>query len=218
MDRIIRTKTLLLCMASLLALSHMALAQVSMVKDIFPGSDSSFPFSLTNVNGTLFFRANDGTNGGELWKSDGTASGTVMVKDIIPGEGGSFPSDLTNVNGTLFFKANDGTNGEELWKTGQITGIDGDEEGRPTEFALSQNYPNPFNPETVIEYALPKATEVSLKIYNLRGQEVALLINDTMPAGNHQVIWDASNMASGVYIYRLQAANFVQTRKMLLLK
>jgi ELWxxDGT repeat protein len=69
------------------------------------------------VNGTLFFAADDGTNGIELWKSDGTAAGTVRVKNIRPGSGGSSPRYLTNVNGTVFFAANDGTNGIELWKS-----------------------------------------------------------------------------------------------------
>ena len=90
--------------------------------------------------------------------------------------------------------------------------------GLPTEFALSQNYPNPFNPETMIEYTLPFQSEVNLIIYNLRGEEVAHLINDNMLAGNHQVTWNASNFASGIYFYRLQAGDFVQTRKMVLLK
>ena len=88
----------------------------------------------------------------------------------------------------------------------------------PAEFSLSQNYPNPFNPETVIEYALPVRSDVKLIIYNLRGEEVALLFNGALPAGNHQVTWDASNFASGIYFYRLQAGSFVQTRKMVLLK
>ena len=70
------------------------------------------------MGGTLFFAADDGANGSELWKSDGTAAGTVLVKDITPGSRrGSCPSDLTNVNGTLFFAANDGTSGRELWKS-----------------------------------------------------------------------------------------------------
>src|SRR5439155_200257 len=87
-----------------------------LVKDINPGSGSSDPISLTNVNGTLFFAADDGSDGIELWKSDGTAAGTALVKDIGPGAGSSLPVHLTNVNGRLFFSAGDGSNGFELWK------------------------------------------------------------------------------------------------------
>ena len=96
-----------------------------MVKDIFPGSSSygaygSAPRELTDVNGTLFFSANDASNGGELWKSDGTSTGTVIVQDIFPGSGsvgayGSYPYDLTLANGTLYFAASDATNGREPW-------------------------------------------------------------------------------------------------------
>ena len=97
-------------------------AQV-MVKNIAPGALSSSPSYLTNVNGTLYFKAWDATNGFELWKSDGTSLGTVLVKDIRPGAGDSNPSNLTNVNGTLFFSADNGTNGVELWKSdGTIAG------------------------------------------------------------------------------------------------
>lgn len=104
-----------------------------LVKDINPGSNSygaygSFPFSLTNLNGTLVFSASDGTNGGELWRSDGTSMGTVLVKDINTavssyGAYGSNPFGLTNANGTLYFAARDATNGFELWKSdGTSTG------------------------------------------------------------------------------------------------
>ncbi|MGB3756385.1 MAG: ELWxxDGT repeat protein [Rivularia sp. (in: cyanobacteria)] len=100
-----------------------------LIKDINSGSDSSIsstPFTppapnsgnkFADVNDTFYFVADDGSNGNELWKSDGTESGTVLVKDIIPGSGSSNLDNLTNVNGTLFFTVNDGSNGTELWKS-----------------------------------------------------------------------------------------------------
>ena len=84
-----------------------------MVKDINPTGNSS-PYSMKNVNGVLFFSADDGTNGREFWKSDGTEAGTIMVKDINP-MGSSNPYTVTDANGILFFSADDGTNGRELW-------------------------------------------------------------------------------------------------------
>jgi hypothetical protein len=88
----------------------------------------------------------------------------------------------------------------------------------PTEFSLSQNYPNPFNPSTTISYGLPNASNVSLKIYNILGEQVASLVNKVMPAGYHTVNFDASKLASGMYIYRLEAGSFVQVKKMMMLK
>lgn len=85
------------------------------MKDINPGSAGSYPRFLTNVGRTLFFAADDGTDGYELWKSDGTEAGTVQVNDIYPESGGSHPKSLANVAGTLFFAANDGTHGRELF-------------------------------------------------------------------------------------------------------
>ena len=98
-----------------------------LVKDIYPGSSgdytySSYPRNLTVMNGVLYFTANDGTNGEELWKSDGTAGGTVLVRDIRSGSGGSYPQNLVAVNGVLYFVANDGTNGQELWKSDGTAG------------------------------------------------------------------------------------------------
>ena len=88
----------------------------------------------------------------------------------------------------------------------------------PREFLLKQNYPNPFNPVTKIEYTLSANSKVSLIIYNLLGQEVAQLINGPQSAGTHIVFWDASKVSSGIYFYRLQAGDFVRTKKMVLLK
>ncbi|MFH1867322.1 MAG: T9SS type A sorting domain-containing protein [Patescibacteria group bacterium] len=88
----------------------------------------------------------------------------------------------------------------------------------PASFVLTQNYPNPFNPTTRINYALPGAVKVTLKVYDLLGQEVALLVNERQPAGNYEVTFDASNIPTGLYIYRLRAGEFTQTKKMLLTK
>ena len=83
---------------------------------------------------------------------------------------------------------------------------------------LEQNYANPFNPITTIEYSLPKSGEVTLIVYNLLGDEVARLVDGFQPAGEYNTTWNASNIASGIYFYRLKAGDFVQTRKMVLLK
>ncbi len=91
--------------------------------------------------------------------------------------------------------------------------------GIPVNYQLSQNYPNPFNPTTVINFSIPKAGQVSLKVYNSLGQEIATLVNEFKGAANYQVDFDASNLSSGVYFYSLKVDNgFQQTKKMLLIK
>jgi hypothetical protein len=89
----------------------------------------------------------------------------------------------------------------------------------PSIFTLEQNYPNPFNPSTKIQYNLPENSFVSLKVYNTIGQEVASLVNGVVPAGSHEINFDASKLNSGVYFYTIKSGNnFVQTRKMILMK
>ena len=88
----------------------------------------------------------------------------------------------------------------------------------PTEFTLEQNYPNPFNPVTSIEYSLPEAANVKIEVYNLLGQVVDVLFNSEQEAGHHAVQWDASDLASGVYFYRLTAGDFTATKRMVLMK
>lgn len=88
----------------------------------------------------------------------------------------------------------------------------------PKKFNLKYNYPNPFNPVTTILYTMPKSSEVLLTVYDMLGHEVARLVDSIQSAGKHQVTWDASNSASGIYFYRFQAGEFIETRKMVLLK
>ncbi|MCR9131231.1 MAG: T9SS type A sorting domain-containing protein [bacterium] len=91
--------------------------------------------------------------------------------------------------------------------------------GVPTNFALEQNYPNPFNPSTNINFALPQTSKVTLTVYDMLGRKVATLINgEQLQAANHSVKFDASALASGMYIYRIEAGSFVSTRKMMLIK
>lgn len=88
----------------------------------------------------------------------------------------------------------------------------------PKQFVLEQNYPNPFNPTTVFRYQLPIASKVTLRIYNVLGQEIVTLVDDWQDAGNRTVEWNASNFSSGVYFYRLHAGSFIQTKKLILMR
>ncbi len=88
----------------------------------------------------------------------------------------------------------------------------------PNVYSLSQNYPNPFNPTTNIEYSIPKGSDVTLKIYDILGKEVATLVNKQQDAGTYIVTWNASSNASGVYFYRITAGSFVETKRMTLTK
>ncbi len=90
--------------------------------------------------------------------------------------------------------------------------------GAPKKFELSQNYPNPFNPTTTISYNLPEAANVKLTIFNLLGQEIKTLVNEFKEAGVHTLNFNASELNSGLYIYKLQAGSQVQTKKMTLIK
>ena len=127
----------------------------------------------------------------------------------------SFSDDITDVNAKSIYyrlKQIDFDGSYEYSDEVFVTNL------TPTKFVLEQNYPNPFNPTTTIKYSIAGEGIVTLKVFNTIGEEVALLVNETKLAGNYEVEFDASGLSSGIYLYRLHSGNFVQTRKMLLLK
>ena len=99
-----------------------------------------------------------------------------------------------------------------------ITSVEDQQEIIPTVFKLEQNYPNPFNPSTIIKFAVPEKSNVLIKIYDILGGEVATLVNEELDAGWYEKSFNASALASGVYIYRMNAGNFISTKKMLMVK
>ena len=111
------------------------------------------------------------------------------------------------------------TNGQVFKKGDGTTSVENKVE-LPLEFGLEQNYPNPFNPSTIIKYSLPSAEFVKIKLYDILGNQIALLVSETKEAGNHsyQLSTDNYNLSSGVYLYRIEAGKFVSTKKMVLIK
>ena len=104
-----------------------------------------------------------------------------------------------------------------LLKPGTL-GVQNEQKNIPTSISLMNNFPNPFNPSTTIQYQLPAMMHARISIYNILGQEVATLVNEIKDAGEYAVTFDASRLASGLYLYQLKAGSFVQTKKMLLIK
>ncbi|MBK9332458.1 MAG: T9SS type A sorting domain-containing protein [Ignavibacteria bacterium] len=139
---------------------------------------------------------------------------------------GVFANNGTNPNGSYILRISDNAAGDtgslRSWTLkidyNTITGVNNNVTSIPNEFSLNQNYPNPFNPSTKIAYTIPNNGLVTLKIYNLLGKEVASLVNEVKNAGSYEVNFNAANLSSGVYFYRLESGNFVDTKKMFLLK
>lgn len=120
-----------------------------------------------------------------------------------------------------------GSNGEKLFfiqtitfkaKRDPATSIFGDNSSLFNQYKLEQNYPNPFNPETIVQYSVPIEDHISLKVYDLLGREVVTLFEGNRKKGKYQEKLNGSNLTSGVYIYRFETSNFMDTKKMLLIK
>ena len=202
--------------------------------NIFVGSDS----------GGVFLS----TNGGISWSEVNAGLLNHPVWSIIVVPGDTVSNLFAGTDDGVFFSANYGTNWTKLdsslantnvWslfanKTNLLAGTDEGVLSRsisyiitslnnpsinlPERFSLSQNYPNPFNPTTTISFVLPTRSFVSLKVFDMLGREVSTIVSGELQAGSYTQRWNAANMASGVYFYRLQAGTYSETKKLLLLK
>ena len=132
-----------------------------------------------------------------------------LAHNAIETYGKTYGKETNGLLAAPYYESSD----EELYKQGGI-----DELEIPNIYALGQNYPNPFNPNTTINYQLPQDGFVTLKVYDILGNEVKSLVSEQKSAGTYEVNFDASSLSSGVYIYKIQAGNFVSSKKMILLK
>jgi hypothetical protein len=105
-----------------------------------------------------------------------------------------------------------------IYYTDLLVGINEESGFSPGSFLLAQNYPNPFNPATTIKYQIPELNFVTIKVYDVLGNEITTLINEEKQVGNYEVEFNGSGLPSGIYFYRLQAIEFTQVKKMILLK
>jgi hypothetical protein len=131
------------------------------------------------------------------------------------------PSSTGQHNGYIVFSHNAASSPDSVSVSGtgyETTDVGSGQEAVLHRFRLDQNYPNPFNPSTIISYQLPSSGVVTLRIYDLLGREVKTLVNQREDAGNHSVLFDAADLSSGVYYYRIQAGSYVETKKLVVLR
>jgi photosystem II stability/assembly factor-like uncharacterized protein len=194
--------------------------------------------SISESKCVFFLNANTGWIG----TNDGNIDNNPVREVLYTSNGGAswMKQNIQNIEGIFsifFWDANNGwftadncfqnCNGPDsliIWQgvvahttSGGVTGIE-ENKYSPSQFSLSDNYPNPFNPTTVIKYSIPSALNVELAIYNSLGQTVRVLENGFKSAGNYSVTFNAAELPSGIYFYKLEAGQFSQTKKMILLK
>ena len=155
-------------------------------------------------SGNTIYRS---TNGAASW-TNAFVSGTAVFQDIdFAVVGSGCPNGWAVGNAGVIAKM-----------TGTLVGVTTTSSEVPSSYLLKQNYPNPFNPTTNITFALPKAGDVTLKVYDMSGKEVAVLVNEFKNAGSYLVGFNAANLPSGAYFYRIVSGGFIETKKMLLVK
>ncbi len=188
-----------------------------LTSNVFSSSNPAISISSTNVhvvyhgNGGIYYMRS--TNSGITWGGDQRLSDIVsFARDASVSVSGTTVHviwhDARNSNEDIYYARN---------PLGNPTGITTISEAA-SKYSLHQNFPNPFNPTTKINFDLPVNSIVSLKVYNIQGKEISSLVDGRINKGSHVVDWNASNYQSGIYFYKLIAGDFVETRKMILLK
>ncbi len=182
-----------------------------------PFTQTTLPiqYMFHDTQNALYIEATDGsqsllykqTAGSTQWTflgdMNGTNGSTYAYQTKISSTG-----DIYYLSNTTLFRINSSLTAVENKNQSNI----------PKGFSLSQNYPNPFNPTTTIDYSIPQSSFVSLKVYDVLGNEVATLVNEEKSAGNYSVVFDGSKFSSGVYFFRIQAGVFVMTKKLAIIK
>lgn len=198
-----------------------------------PQLNDTSPYGVDTAQGLMLYDLHHAfsTDGGMTWTYGGVLQGEPTsemypnVAQRLEYDAGAnvyrahivYLNDVTN--GCSLFDGTPGDDAYIVYKTFEIpiVGVE-DDEVAPVTFALEQNYPNPFNPATTIKFSLPERADVSLKVYDMLGREVAELINGVTEAGQHEVDFNATDLASGMYVYTIKAGEFTSSKKMMLLK
>jgi hypothetical protein len=166
------------------------------------------------------------TNGGVTWSTPVNITNTPNLDERYPSISKYNPAGFAYITwqedpqpGSSAFNDNAPlSRARQVFYKLSLTTDVGSESSLPQQFSLSQNYPNPFNPATKIDYTVAKAGQVSIKVYNTLGQEIATLVNEHLAPGHYQTLFDGTNLPSGLYIYKMTAGGFTQARRMLLIK
>jgi hypothetical protein len=170
---------------------------------------------------TLTWKDNSTINEGYVIESKQSSDTSFTVLDTLKGSGNEYVDKNVEQGQSYSYRIKAYKDTLESAYSDVASLLVGVNEGSielPKEYSISQNYPNPFNPITKIKFALPQNAMTKIIIYDLLGREVQTLINNELRAGYHEINFDGGNFHSGVYFYRIQAGNFIQTKKMILMK